>query len=157
MPSYKVGMSLHEAKEMVSELTDRFLGLGAHRIEVSGSVRRGKQEIGDLDLIVDGDIIALARGVQGELKEVGTQRTTMLYRGQQVNLFYAKSNWGAMQFYLTGPKNYAIGYRMKAKTMGMKLDQYGLWKDGVVIAGETEEEIYLALGKVYKAPELRGK
>jgi DNA polymerase (family 10) len=158
MPSYKVGMSQQEAKEMASELTDRFTELGARKVEVSGSLRRGEKEIGDLDLIVDGDILSLAKGVSCDLKEIGSQRVTMLYRGQQVNVFYAgESNWGAMQFYLCGPTNYCIGYRMKAKNLGMKLDQHGLWKDGKVIASKTEQEIYLALGKVWKKPEDRGK
>jgi DNA polymerase/3'-5' exonuclease PolX len=81
----------------------------------------------------------------------------MLYRGQQVNLFYAKSNWGAMQFYLTGPKNYCIGYRMKARSDDMLLNQYGLFdKSGKRLAGETEESIYAVFSKKYKDPWLRG-
>ena len=49
----------------------------------------------------------------------------------------------------------SIGLRVIAKRKGMKLNQYGLFKDGKRIAGKTEKEIYHALGREWKSPEKR--
>jgi DNA polymerase (family 10) len=71
------------------------------------------------------------------------------------------ASWGATLMEATGPKGYNIGLRKRAKGMGMKLNAYGLFRgvggdQWVVVAARTEREIYKALGKPYKKPELRG-
>ena len=158
MPSYKVGMKLDEARKLAEQLTTRLKELGAKRVETTGSVLREQSDIGDIDLIVDGEISKMAKEI-GEVKGDGADRITLIYEGQQVNLFRgSEDNWGAMQMYLTGPKGYVIGYRMRAKKMGYVLNQHGLFDDkDNLVAGQTEEGIYKALGKEWKPPKARGK
>jgi len=160
MPSYKaeVMMSLATAKELVAELTQELNKRGYLKVEVAGSIRRKKDWIGDIDLIVRGDDLLLLEGL-GEAKERGESKWTFVYKGQQVNVFKCKEeHWGAMLLYLTGPKGSTVGLRIKAKKKNYVLNQYGLFDEkGNLLAAKTEAEIYKCFGKEYKDPEKRGK
>jgi DNA polymerase/3'-5' exonuclease PolX len=157
--TYKVGMNYQEAQELASELCTKLVALGAKKVEITGSILREEEEIGDIDLIIDGNISELAHQLCCELKSDGDKRVTLIYRGQQVNFFRGNSeNWGAMQMYLTGPKYYTIAYRVRAKKMGYLLNQDGLFdQEGQCVASATEEDIYRALGKNWKHPRERGR
>ncbi len=159
MPSYKADfkMSLKEAQTLVTELTEELTKRGYTKVEVMGSIRRKESWIGDIDLIVLGDTLKL-EGI-GEAKERGDTRWTIVYKGQQVNIFKCKEDhWGAMQFYLTGPLSYTIAYRCKARAKGWNLNQYGLWDaNNQLMAARTEAEIYKCFGKEWKDPTRRGK
>ena len=160
MPSYKaeVMMSLATAKELVAELTQELNKRGYLKVEVAGSIRRKKDWIGDIDLIVRGDDLLLLEGL-GEAKERGDSKWTFIYKGQQVNVFKCKEDhWGAMLFYLTGPLNYTIAYRCKSRRKGWNLNQYGLFDEkGNLLAAKTEAEIYKCFGKEWKDPTKRGR
>ena len=165
MPSYKAAekMSLTTAQA----LADKFIslinvGLGITHSEISGSIRRKEPWVGDIDLIVEGasGVLTGIRNLPSiAFKEGGDERITVVYEGQQVNVFRAEqSYWGAMMLYLSGPTGATIAYRQKAIKKNMTLNQLGLFdKDGKKIAGETEEGIFQALGHTMKPPELRGK
>lgn len=159
MATFKVGMSLKDAQAMAKELASKLMKLGAKEVEVTGSVIREKPEIGDIDLIVHGEIDKLAEQLDCEVKHTGTERVTLIYKGQQVNLFSGTpDNWGAMRFYLTGPTNYVIAYRMKAKRKGWLLNQHGLFdQDNKLLEAKSEERIYELLDKKWKHPRERGK
>lgn len=161
MPSFKnqTKMSRFEAEKLAEEFTAELAKIGITHTQIAGSIRRTEDWIGDIDMILEGDLSLLAQIPGAKVMEGGKERVTLLWRNQQINAFRAEpSYWGAMLFYLTGPSSYTIAYRMKAKVKGWHLDQYGLFdKDGKKLAGETEEGIYKAFDKNYKIPSKRGK
>jgi DNA polymerase (family 10) len=159
MPTYKVPVSRTIAEQVAQELEQALLQLGFKRVQFAGSLRRREVTIGDLDVIVEGDLSLLAKLAGAEFKEQGAARVTIIWHNMQINLFQAlPENWGSHLLYLTGPKGSTIGLRVKAKMKGWILNQYGLFdSSGNKIASETEEEIFRALNHPMKPPELRGK
>jgi DNA polymerase (family 10) len=157
--SFKVKMSWKEAKKLSDEVKSILEKNGLKNIIVAGSIIRKKPEVGDIDIMAEGDINKLRSIKEFDIKRQGDESSTFVYKGQQVNLYRYEDDYkGAMLFYLTGPNFYSIAYRTKAKKLGYTLNQKGLFdKNGKKIAGETEESIYKSLGKNWKSPELRGK
>lgn len=161
MPSMKAAskMSLLTATVLADKLVDELRDVGFSKIQIAGSIRRQETWIGDIDLILEGELSLLAKVPELNIFEGGTERVSALYKGQQINFFRAElSYWGATLFYLSGPTNYHIGYRMKAKRMSWTLNQRGLFDEkNNLIAAATEGQIYKAFDKPYKPPEKRGK
>lgn len=156
--SFKTRMPLAQARAIASSLGPLLEKAGMTRVEFCGSLRRQKDTVGDLDVVVDGPVDVLRLNPHWVWMEGGSKKATLDFRGAQVNVLHADGdNWGAAVLYFTGPHDYNIAYRRRAKSMGMLLNEYGLWKDGKRIAGATESEIYDALGKTYKDPWMRGK
>jgi len=123
---------------------------------VAGSVRRGEPEVGDIDIVTIGTPTRLPPGAT--LVGGRTQLWHYRFRGRIIDVWKATpETLGSMLLFATGPKNYGIGLRMRAKNRGLKLNRYGLWRGEQRLAGTTEAGIYEALGKPYKPPELRGK
>jgi len=131
------------------------------RLEIAGSIRRNKPEPNDVDIVL------IPRNIGRIMKYVGQYSAGNIGRGEnhasykkkgvEVELYFATDeNWGAMLMYATGTNQYNIMMRRYAKFFGMKLSQYGLFKDGKMIVGKTEEEIYRLLGKKWKEPQRRG-
>jgi DNA polymerase (family 10) len=152
-------MSLSVAEVLATKLVEELQQLGFAKTQVAGSIRRKEKWIGDIDLIVDGDMSLLSKVPELSIFEGGKERVSALYKGQQVNFFRSTpGSWGAALFYVSGPSGYHIGYRMKAKNRCWVLNQHGLFDEkGKLLASATEEEIYKCFGKEYKAPEKRGK
>lgn len=158
MASYKVKEPLQKALETAEALKALMMSLGFEKIEIVGSIRRQEPVVGDIDIVGAGDLMKLRTHDMIEWKRGGPEAATFIFRGQQVNVIRGNPEaWGAAIFYLTGPAQYQVAYRARAKRMGMVLNQHGLWRDGVRIAGATEASIYEGLGKLYKPPHLRGK
>lgn len=170
MPSatFKSKMSLGEAQELADQLVRAFIDLGMRRAEVCGSVRRRKPVVGDIDIVVDGPLSILREPnrhilvLHGLLPwswvDGGEKKCTLSYHGRQVNVLRSdEEHWGAAMFYFTGPHAYGIAYRVRAKRMGMLLNDKGLWRGTTCLASRTEKDIYEALGKEYKDPRERGK
>ena len=129
---------------------------------MAGSLRRGKETIGDLDLISsDKRAIRLLESFPGvaQLLESGQKRASVkLKGGTQVDLrVFGEDEKGAALLYFTGSKDHNIALRSIALQKGWKLNEYGLFdaKDGRRLAGGTEEEVYSKLGLKYVPPELR--
>ncbi len=157
--TFKTRIPWQQALDLAWELKKQLLSIGMHRVEICGSIRRRRADVGDIDVVVDGDL-ALVRDTPNVWiwMEGGESKATIDYMGAQVNLLRSDDDsWGAAVMYFTGPHDYNIAYRRRAKNMGMLLNEKGLWKDGKRVAGRTEGEIYTALGKEYKIPEERGK
>ena len=94
-----------------------------------------------------------SRVIKGKEKTI-----TFMFENSQVNLYkYEPKYAGAMMLFLTGPGEYNIALRRIAKKKGLKLSQYGIFKGSKLIASETEEDMYAALGKSFKEPFERGK
>jgi DNA polymerase (family 10) len=139
---------------------------GVDSVTPAGSLRRGKDTIGDLDLLVTGPGAAAAldrfvkhpriREVLGHGSNKASARWGM--EGLQVDVrAVPEENYGAAMQYFTGSKEHNIALRQRAQRMGLTLNEYGLAKvdGGVVVASRTEEEIYAAIGLAWIPPEMR--
>jgi DNA polymerase (family 10) len=136
---------------------------GVERVVVAGSYRRGRETVGDLDILVsaaDADA-AMNRFVSyDEVEQVqsrGSTRSTVFLRSRlQVDLrVVERRSFGAALHYFTGSKAHSIAIRTLARARGLKVNEYGVFKDDERLAGETEESIYAAVELPYIAPELR--
>lgn len=132
----------------------------------AGSLRRMRETIGDVDLLVTTrDPEAVTRAFTGMpwVREViaagDTKSSVVTSEGMQVDLRVLEpSRWGAGLQYFTGSKDHNIKLRGMAQKRGMKLNEYGLFREGEpeeLVAAGTEEEIYAALGLPYIEPEMR--
>jgi len=139
---------------------------GLDQLSAAGSVRRGKETIGDVDLIVTG---AAAREAMDafvkhpsvtEVLGKGENKASVRFgfEGLQVDLrALPAESYGAAMQYFTGSKEHNVALRARAQRMGLTLNEYGLYRveTNELLAGRTEEEIYQALGLPWIPPELR--
>jgi DNA polymerase (family X) len=155
------------AEEMALELTGYLSAIpGIEQITPAGSLRRGRETVGDLDLLVTGPAAdevlerfvhfpkvdqLLARGENKASATVGRE-------GLQVDVrALPRESFGAALQYFTGSKDHNVAVRTRAVKMGFKLSEYGLYRsaDDVKVAGETEAGVYETLGLRWIPPELR--
>lgn len=156
-----LGRALPLARHLVRRLEATGL---FQRLEPAGSLRRGKETVGDLDLLAVSDRPEEATKAFCELPDVGEvlargakRSSVRLSDGFQVDLRLVPSHaFGAALQYFTGSKEHNIRVRERAVARGWKLSEYGLFSaEGEVLAGSNEEGIYRALGLDYIPPELR--
>jgi DNA polymerase (family 10) len=139
---------------------------GVERTEVMGSLRRFRDTIGDVDVIVVSDddpeeimdrFVSLP--VVGEVVAYGTRKSAILSTGGlQIDLRVIRPDqYGSAAMYFTGSKAHNIRLRRLAIDRGWQLNEYGLTdaETGETIASVTEEEVYRALGLDWIPPELR--
>jgi DNA polymerase (family 10) len=133
-------------------------------ISMVGSLRRGCETCGDLDILAAGAPPSLMeaftgyRLVERVLARGETKSSVLLWGGFQADLrLVPAESRGAAQQYFTGSKAHNIVLRDRAIQRGLKLNEYGLFRvdDDARIAGDTEEGIYEALGLALVPPELR--
>jgi len=133
------------------------------RVEPAGSFRRRRETVGDLDLLaisgkpapVMEQLISFP-GVAEVVARGETKTSVALNGGLQVDLRVVPAHsYGAAMVYFTGSQAHRIALRRRAIRQGLLLNEYGLYRDGVAIAGATEEEVYAALGLKSIPPELR--
>ena len=147
-------------------------GKGVDSVTPAGSLRRGKETVGDLDLLVtlsDGftsqkHVDALAEhilkypDIDQKLAHGENKVSFTLTNGLQVDVrLLEKENFGAALMYFTGSKEHNVALRGRANEMGLTLNEYALatLKGEKRVAGRTEEEIYAKLKLDYVPPELR--
>ena len=138
---------------------------GVEQIERAGSLRRWRETVGDLDILIASEKPAPIMKAFTELSDVKqvlahgpTKSSVLLSDGMQVDLRVVKpENFGAALQYFTGSKAHNIALRRIAQKRKWKLSEYSLsdTEDGSVIAQRTEAEIYKALGMPWIPPELR--
>lgn len=151
------------AEELIADLRQT---PGVEAITPAGSLRRGRETVGDLDLLVTGPDAAAALGRfianprvtqvlgQGENKA----SATVGGEGLQVDVrALPPDSFGAAMQYFTGSKDHNVAIRTRAVRMGLKLSEYGLFRieDEGKVAGATEAGVYEALGMPWIPPELR--
>ena len=159
-------------RRLLAEAADAATGivtaLRAHAPEawigIVGSLRRGCETCGDLDILAAGapasimDAFTGYRLVERVLAHGDTKSSVLLWGGFQADLrVVPRESLGAALQYFTGSKAHNIALRDRAIQRGMKLNEYGLYRveDGGTVAGETEEALYEALGLAFVPPELR--
>ncbi len=136
---------------------------GVKKISVAGSVRRKKEMIGDVDILIVATnpqkIMEAFVKLPGVFKVWGmgkTKSSVAMRDGFDVDLrIVPDESYGAALQYFTGSKEHNIFLRRIAQEKGLKLNEYGLFRGDKMIAGKTEEEIYQALGQPYLPPEER--
>ncbi|HEU4636591.1 MAG TPA: DNA polymerase/3'-5' exonuclease PolX [Edaphobacter sp.] len=157
-----------EQAERISALIREFPGI--EEITPAGSLRRGRETVGDLDLLVTGpacepDVVAAAVEHVATLPLIDK----LLARGQNKVSFTLRNNlqvdvrllprasYGAALQYFTGSKMHNVALRQRAIKRGLTLNEYALVRveDNTIIAAATEELIYRALDLDYIPPELR--
>src|SRR2546423_14762983 len=137
-------------------------------ISVCGSVRRWRETIGDIDLLVASDAAApimaaftTAPNVERILAAGETKSSVIVERGLQIDLrVVPPAAWGAALLYFTGSKEHNVRLRGFALRKKLLLNEYGLYrvgeeKSGTPVASRTEADIYAALGMDWIPPELR--
>jgi DNA polymerase (family X) len=147
-------------------------GKGVESVTPAGSLRRGKETVGDLDLLVtlapghtkQKEVDAIAAhilkfpGIDQTLAHGENKVSFTLQDGLQVDVrLLEKENFGAALLYFTGSKEHNVALRGRANEMGLTLNEYQLATLGAEkhIAGRTEEEIYAKLKMEFVPPELR--
>jgi len=136
-----------------------------HQISEAGSLRRRRETVRDIDILITSsdpekvmDAFTSPFQVREVLAKGGTKASVLTSEGMQVDLRVVEpATYGAALAYFTGSKAHNIRLREMANRMGLKVSEYGVFrdKDQVRVAGKTEEEIYRILGLLYIPPELR--
>jgi DNA polymerase (family 10) len=157
-----------EAAEKLIAYLKKFKGI--ETVLPAGSLRRGRDTVGDLDILATGPACA-EDCVEAVVEYTANYppANTMLARGQNKVSFRLRSglqvdvrllpvgSYGAALQYFTGSKMHNVSIRQRALKRGYTLSEYALAKveDGAFVAGATEQEIYAALGLDWIPPELR--
>lgn len=138
------------------------------QVELAGSLRRKKETIGDIDILVSSEdktrkkIVDFFTGreIASRILARGDTKASIIHKdfGRQVDLrIVSENDWGSALQYFTGSKEHNIHLRTIAKDKGYKISEYGIFtiKNDKRIAGRTEEEIYKTLGFQIMPPEMR--
>mgnify|MGYP001465839448 CR=1 FL=1 len=166
-----IGRALPLAEKIIEHLTAR---PGVEQVQYAGSLRRGRDTVGDLDFLATCDDPAgliehfqATKGVEKVLLAGDTKCSLRLELGIQVDLRVVPTEvFGAALMYFTGSKEHNVTLRERAIKAGMRLNEYGLFPDdgedtppqdrGIApVAAATEADIYAALEVPFHPPELR--
>jgi DNA polymerase (family 10) len=157
------------ADRIASELRDHLSGCPAiDRLEMAGSYRRGRETVGDLDILVVStrasevmDRLAAFPEREDVIARGETKMSIRLASGLQVDLRVVPGkSFGAALQYFTGSKDHNVQLRGLARQRDLKINEYGVFRvaeDGseTYIAGKDEKDVYAALGLPLFPPELR--
>src|SRR5213080_2444222 len=163
---------LDAAEGQAEKIVEHLKGYeGVEKVTPAGSLRRGRETVGDLDILVTGpaccDDAERDKLVEHIIKLPGL--TEIIARGENKISFRLRGgmqvdvrllppeSFGAAMQYFTGSKAHNVTLRQRALKLGYTLNEYGLVRleDNKRVAGKTEEEIYRKLGLDYIEPELR--
>lgn len=141
---------------------------GVIKAEVAGSIRRKKETIGDIDILVackDDNRQEILKyftsgSFVGRVILKGEQRASIILSDpkKQVDLrLIAENNWGAALQYFTGSREHNIHLRTIARSRGFKISEYGIFRLDTAerLGGLTEDDIYTTLGYQIMPPEMR--
>jgi len=138
---------------------------GFDMVSLGGSLRRMKETIGDIDILVGSSEAERAMDAfvsypqAAEVMLRGETKTSIrLQDGVQVDMrVVSPSSYGAALQYFTGSKEHNVKMRSLANDLGYKVNEYGVFRlsDGAKVAGETEEGVYEVLGMQWMPPEMR--
>jgi DNA polymerase (family X) len=163
---------LDTAEQLAEKLVEHLLATpGIEKVTPAGSLRRGRETVGDLDILVTGKgcieaesrqtIIELLLRFPGLMDVIAQGENKVSFRhrnGMQVDVrLLPPESFGAAMQYFTGSKAHNVALRQRALKMGFTLNEYALatLEDEKPVAGATEEEIYSKLKLDFIPPELR--
>jgi len=162
---------IDEAEDASERLTEYLMAFnGIERVTPAGSLRRGRETAGDLDLLVTGpacvqehtdaavEYVAAYPGIHDMTAKGENKVSFHLGNGLQVDVRLLPSHcYGAALQYFTGSKAHNVVLRQRALKMGYTLNEWALSRleDESVVASATEEEIYAALEMDWMPPEMR--
>lgn len=157
-----LGVALPQGRTIVEALSAL---QSAERVELAGSCRRGRETIGDLDVLVAArqsqevmdHFVALPQVAEVMLRG-DTKCSVRLVSGLQVDLrVITPESFGAALHYFTGSKHHNIAVRDRAKRAGLRVSEYGVFREDSDerVCGADEEEVFAAVGLPLIAPELR--
>ena len=155
-----LGIAFPVAKQIVETLREK---TGSRKIEWAGSLRRMRENIGDIDILATGpnpEKIIHTFTHLTEVKEIlasgETKASVIVEGGIQIDLrVVEEDSYGAALQYFTGSKGHNIHLRGIAKARGIKINEYGVFKGEKKIGGKEEKDVYRALGMDWIEPELR--
>lgn len=154
---------MHEMIPLAEDIIE-YIGSKTKLVETCGSLRRWKETIGDIDILVSGPSKEITTAFVGypDVKEVlgsgETKTSVVMENGIQADLrVVEEDSFGAALQYFTGSKEHNVRLRQHAIDKGYKLNEYGLFDKDTdhKVAGRSEEEIYGTLGMSWIPPELR--
>ncbi len=163
---------LDTAEQLAEKLVEHLLAIpGIEKVTPAGSLRRGRETVGDLDILVTGKACIEAESRQTLIEHLlrfpglidviaqGENKVSFRHRnGMQVDVrLLPPDSFGAAMQYFTGSKAHNVALRQRALKMGFTLNEYALatLEDEKPVAGATEEEIYAKLKLDFIPPELR--
>lgn len=157
-----------EADTLVQSLRTHFQDCpGVEQLEFGGSYRRGKDTVGDLDILAVAkdptaamDRLALFEQTKETIARGDTKMSIRTQAGFQVDLRVVPAeSFGAALQYFTGSKDHNVIVRGRAKAKGLKINEWGVFKvkgdKETYVAGRTEADVYAMLGLPVFPPELR--
>ncbi len=132
-------------------------------VEICGSIRRRKEVIRDMDILVAGgdrDALSLAFTTLTEIEEIyltgDTKTSVRLISGIDADLRIVEPHeFPFALMYFTGSKEHNVRLRGIAKQLGLKLNEYGLFHGETFVAADSEKQVYERLGLQYVPPEIR--
>jgi len=133
------------------------------QVEIAGSIRRRKETVGDIDILTVTqhpdevmDYFTQMDLVEEVIVRGHSKSTVRLYNGMDTDIrVFKKTDFGSAMVYFTGSRELNISLRKIAISGGMKLNEYGVFRGEVRLAGQTESEVFRVLGLDYIPPELR--
>jgi DNA polymerase (family 10) len=155
---------LGEILPIVEEVYEELKNLKqVEKIDVVGSLRRMKETIGDIDLLIASekpqkvmDFFVSLKGIEKVWGKGTTKASVRMKQGFDIDVrVVLKKSYGAALQYFTGSKEHNIAVRKIAISKRFKLNEYGLFQGKKIIAGRTEKEVYKALGMDWIPPEIR--
>ncbi len=159
---FRIAEALTRAEAIVSILSEV---KGVTRIEIAGSLRRRKETIGDIDILVISrtpdrvmDAFTSMTTVADVLAKGDTKSSVLLRSGIQVDVrILPAANYGSALHYFTGSKDHNVAIRDRGKRMGLKVSEYGVFdvKTERNLGSKTEAEVFKAVKLPFIPPELR--
>lgn len=153
---------ISEAADLIRPLVD-YLSKEVKDIEVAGSYRRGKETVGDIDIL--GISRDAGKAMEFFVNYPETSRvisrgkaktSVMLHAGIQVDFrVFEKDSYGAALLFFTGSQAHNVALRRICQEKGFKLNEYGIYRGEERMAGTSETEMYKKMGLPFIAPEMR--
>jgi len=157
--------TIGEVTPAVQEILKKLKELkSVKKVSTAGSLRRMKETVGDIDILVEtakpekviDEFISFP-----EIKKVlesGKTKVSVILKGIDIKMdlrILPGKSYGAALLYFTGSKDHNVKIRGLAIKKGLKINEYGVFRNEKMVAGKSEEEIYKLLGMDYIPPELR--
>jgi len=153
-----LNVAMNTATEIIAALAGH-----TERVTYAGSLRRMRETIGDVDILATAategqasELMNVFRGLSGEVIVSGPAKTSIRSGNLQADLRVVRPGaWGAALQYFTGSQAHNVAVRQIAIKNGLKLSEYGLFRNEEIIASATEEDVYAALSMQWMPPPVR--